>query len=171
MASITLILLEGIGWSVLWIAMLLLMFFNFPWLLVHDFPDDAKKAAILPEATAAQRRNSRIFTAASYVILLGTLLAAGLIHYSHQSTAFGIVFFHLWLICITWNVVDLLIFDWLIFCTITPKCFILPGTEGCKGYKDYKFHLIGFYKGFIYMTLFALAFAAIDFLILNIFIW
>lgn len=81
------------------------------------------------------------------------------------------MFLHLWIICLTWNVVDLLILDWLVFCTITPKCFVLPGTGNCKGYKDYKFHFIGFLKGCVYMTLFALIFAVIDFTILKFSIW
>lgn len=171
MGTITFALLEGLVWSALWIAMLLLMFFNFPWLLVHDYPADARKAAKLPKPTALQRRNGRLFTAICYVVLLGTLMGAGLVQYRFNPTAFGYIFLHLWLICMMWNVVDLLIFDWLIFCTITPKSFILPGTEGCKGYKDYKFHVIGFLKGLVYMTLMALIFGGLDFIILKFLIW
>lgn len=44
-------------------------------------------------------------------------------------------------------------------------------TKSCKGYKDYWFHLVGFGKGCIYMTLFALAFAAIDFAVLKFALW
>ena len=164
-------LLEGLVWSALWITLLMPMFFHFPWLLVHDYPEDVRKAVRLPDPTPTQRRNGIIFIVFTYVILLGTLIAAGLIHYGAIPVSFGTVFLHLWIICLTWNVVDLLILDWLVFCTITPKCFVLPGTEDCKGYKDYKFHFIGFLKGCVYMTLFALIFAAIDFAILKFFIW
>lgn len=171
MIPIVYALLEGLGWSVLWIAMLMPMLFHFPWLLIHDYPEDARKAVKLPEPTPVQHRNGTIYTVFGYVILLGTLSAAGLIHYSASSVSFGAVFLHLWIICMTWNVADLLIFDWLVFCTITPRSFVLPGTEGCKGYKDYKFHFIGFLKGCVYMTLFALVFAALDFVILKFIIW
>lgn len=164
-------LLEGLVWSALWVAMLMPMFFRFPWLLVHDYPEDARKAVRLPEPTPAQRRNGILFTVFGYVILLGTLTAAGLVHYGSGPVLFGVVFLHLWIICMTWNVVDLLVLDWLVFCTITPKSFILPGTEGCKGYKDYRFHFIGFLKGCVYMTLFALIFAGIDFAVLKLLIW
>jgi len=38
--------------------------------------------------------------------------------------AFGVAFaFNLW---------DWLILDWLVFCTITPKQFVIPGSEGGK---------------------------------------
>lgn len=164
-------LIEGLIWSALWIALLMPMFFHFPWLLVHDYPEDIRKAVRLPEPTPAQRRNGVLFLVFGYVILIGTLMAAGLIHYDTGPVSFGTVLLHLWIICLMWNVTDLLIMDWLMFCTITPKCFVLPGTEGCKGYKDYKFHFTGFLKGCLYMTLFALFFAAIDFMILKFFIW
>ncbi|NMM61878.1 hypothetical protein HBE96_04080 [Clostridium sp. P21] len=167
MTLISQALLEGLIWSILWIALLIPMFFHFPWLLVHDYPEDARKAARLSEVTPAQHRNGKLFTIVSYVILFGTLMSAGLLHYGGHQASFGAVFLHLWIICMMWNVVDLLILDWLIFCTITPKCFILPGTEGCKGYKDYKFHFIGFIRGCGYMTLCALVFAVIDFVILK----
>jgi len=46
--------------------------------------------------------------------------------------AFGVVF--------AFNLVDLLLLDWLMFCTITPKFVVIPGTEGMEGYKDYSYH-------------------------------
>jgi len=45
------------------------------------------------------------------------------------------------------NLYDLLILDWLLFCTIQPRAMVLPGTEGMAGYRDYRFHFIGFLKG------------------------
>jgi len=46
--------------------------------------------------------------------------------------AFGVAFI--------FNLVDLLLLDWLMFCTITPKFLVIPGTEGMEGYKDYCYH-------------------------------
>jgi hypothetical protein len=51
------------------------------------------------------------------------------------------------LILMFFNLVDLLILDWLLFVTIQPRPIILPGTEGMAGYKDYAFHFYGFLKG------------------------
>jgi hypothetical protein len=58
--------------------------------------------------------------------------------------AFGIVFI--------FNLVDWLILDWLIFCTITPGFLIIPGTEGMAGYKDYDFHFRAFLSGTVLST-------------------
>jgi hypothetical protein len=45
------------------------------------------------------------------------------------------------------NLVDLLVLDWLIFVTIQPRIIVLPGTEGMEGYRDYGFHFRAFLKG------------------------
>jgi hypothetical protein len=45
------------------------------------------------------------------------------------------------------NLFDLLILDWLLFCTIQPRMMVLPGTQGMAGYRDYRFHFVGFLKG------------------------
>lgn len=48
---------------------------------------------------------------------------------------------------LVFNIYDLLILDWIFFCTIQPRAMVLPGTEGMAGYRDYRFHFIGFLKG------------------------
>jgi energy-converting hydrogenase Eha subunit B len=71
------------------------------------------------------------------------------------------VFIDIFTLFIVFNIVDLLILDWLIFCTLTPKFMILPGTEGMAGYKDYGFHFRGFLIGCIICLVSALAFAGL----------
>ena len=51
---------------------------------------------------------------------------------------------------LVFNLFDLLLLDWLLFCTVQPKLMVLPGTQGMPGYKDYRFHFIGFLKGLIF---------------------
>ena len=48
---------------------------------------------------------------------------------------------------VVFNIFDLIILDWLFFCTIQPRSMVLPGTEGMAAYRDYRFHFIGFLKG------------------------
>lgn len=45
------------------------------------------------------------------------------------------------------NLYDLIVLDWLFFCTIQPRAMVLPGTAGMAGYGDYRFHFTGFLKG------------------------
>ena len=48
---------------------------------------------------------------------------------------------------LVFNIFDLLVLDWLLFCTVQPRMMVLPGTEGMPAYRDYRFHFIGFLKG------------------------
>ena len=48
---------------------------------------------------------------------------------------------------LVFNVFDLIVLDWLFFCTIQPRSMVLPGTAGMAAYRDYRFHFIGFLKG------------------------
>ena len=68
----------------------------------------------------------------------------------------------------TWNVVDLVIVDWLFICLFRIKYLVLPGTEDCEGNKDYKFHFIGFLKGIVAMTIVAVLFSGISYFILGL---
>jgi hypothetical protein len=50
-------------------------------------------------------------------------------------------------VLLVFNLFDLIILDWLFFCTIQPRAMVLPDTEGMAGYRDYRFHFTGFLKG------------------------
>ena len=54
---------------------------------------------------------------------------------------FGRAALHAWLLFLVVNLWDVVILDWLLFVTIQPSAFILPGTEGHPAYDDYVFHL------------------------------
>jgi len=82
-----------------------------------------------------------IFILLLYPLLFG-LYGRFIIGYSFLENWLAIL-----LMVFSFNVIDLLILDWLLFCFITPKFMIIPGTEGNPGYKNYWFHFIGFLKG------------------------
>jgi hypothetical protein len=50
---------------------------------------------------------------------------------------------------LVFNVFDLVVIDWLVVCLVTPKFVVIPGTEGCAGYKNYAHHARGFAVGMI----------------------
>jgi hypothetical protein len=57
------------------------------------------------------------------------------------------------------NLVDWLILDWLIFCTITPGLAVVPGTAGMAGYKNYAMHFRGFVVGSVFSIVLGLLIA------------
>ena len=65
------------------------------------------------------------------------------------------------IVILVFNVFDLLILDWLFFCTIQPRSMVLPGTEGMAGYRDYRFHFLGFLKGLRFNAIIGLLIAVL----------
>ena len=51
------------------------------------------------------------------------------------------------------------------------RLLVLPGTEGCRGYKDYRFHFTGFLQGCIYISVTAFLMAGLAYLVLKFMIW
>lgn len=64
------------------------------------------------------------------------------------------LFFHAFLVFISFWLVDLILIDGIILCWITPDWVVVPGTEGYSGYKDYGYHLRGHLRiGLLVVTL------------------
>ena len=49
-------LLLGLIWSGLWMAFLYVIMKCFPWEMLHDYPEDVRRASTLPEPTGKQKR-------------------------------------------------------------------------------------------------------------------
>ena len=163
-------LFSGMIWSVLWIAYVYMLLKWFPWEMVHEYPDDIKEKTTLKEPNTKQKTQAKLYGGLASIALF-LILAFFPVQYFQQYSSFLQVFCYTWIIAFTWNVVDLIIMDWLLVCTITPDWLVLPGTKGCKGYKDYKFHFIGFLQGCIYISITALLMAGVAYLILKYLIW
>ena len=161
----------GLIWSVMWSVYVFLILKFYPFSMLHDYPKDIQAAATIEKPTKAQEKAAKRFGAVGGLIIFGVLLAFGLLRFHSEQASFLQVLKYIFIIAMTWNVVDLLVMDWLIVCTITPKWIVLSGTEGCKGYKDYLYHFKGFLLGCVYTSIMALLFSGIDYAILRLVIW
>ena len=135
-------IIHGFVWSVVWMIIVSVSVRKFPWTIAHDYPKDVVQCADIQQPDKKQKRQSIVFFVCSFLVIIGA-----------KNVSFITVFFHLWIMSMIWNVVDLTIVDWLMICVLTSKLFIFPGTENCVGNKDYLFHFIGFLKGIVTMTL------------------
>ncbi len=163
--------INGLIWSLLWILYVYMLLKCFPWEMVHEYPKDIKEKTTITEPTKQQKKQSSLYGGLASIALFITLAVFPILYYKNTPTAFLTVFLYTWIIAFTWNIIDLIIVDWLIVCTITPEWVILPGTKGCEGYKDFKFHFDGFLLGCIYISLTALIMSGIGYLILKYLIW
>ena len=135
------IVLDGAVLSVL-ASLILIASLRFnPRLFLQDYPADIQSQ--VPPKTEKEKRQS-VIVGIPFLLLLVVLPFISTLTLKRQdgggvsflqlfSNAFGVAFI--------FNLVDLLILDWLMFCTITPRFVVIPGTEGMAGYKDYYYHL------------------------------
>ena len=132
-----------------------------PRLFLQDYPEDIQNQA--PPQTDQEKKQS-LLVGIPFLILLAAVPLISTLALKRQGgeevsflqlflNAFGVVFI--------FNLVDLLLLDWLIFCFITPQFIVIPGTEGMAGYKDYFFHFRAFLKGTVLSTAAGLVIAGI----------
>ncbi len=144
MNTFSIILIYGALASLVLSAVVLTIVLINPRLMLRSYPMDVK-AAVSP-ATEREKRQTLLWAVPFWLVLLGFPTAAALsVKASNQGL--GLIFLSTFGVMFLPNVVDWLILDWLIFCTITPKFAILPGTEGLAGYKNYAMHFRGFLNG------------------------
>ena len=131
-----------------------------PRLMLQDYPPAIK--AIVPPKTEQEKRLSTWLGLPFILILLVFPIYATFFFEGRIGDA---SFLSLWLyafgIAFAFNLWDWLILDWLVFCTITPKQFVIPGSEGHPAYKDYFFHFRGFLIGTVFSAVMGLIAAGI----------
>lgn len=122
-------------------------------MLLSSYPPDirARYGSMRSEVQRQARAAGLVLMAA----LLG-VIAGGLLHlHARAGLEWGRTFLFLLIMLQTWNLIDLLILDWLVLMTLRPRFMILPGTEGMAGYRDYRYHWGKFLRGILLITLMA----------------
>ena len=140
-------LASGVILSVILFAMILVLVKVNPEIMLRDYPPDIQ-AKFGPMSDRSRRLRIPIGILVIAVLLgaVGVSLAPVLAGLDGQPM-FLTVFVHLLVMFTVFNVLDLLIMDWLIVVTLRPRFLVLPGTEGMPGYGDYAFHFRGFLIG------------------------
>lgn len=139
------LLYGGIGSLVLSALLLSMIWYN-PRLMLQDYPKDVQQKA--PPKTAIEKRQT-LYWGIPFLFLLVAfpVIATIALRLAQPHLSLGAAFLNAFGVALLFNLVDWLILDWLIFCTITPRFAIIPGTEGLPGYKNYAMHFRGFLIG------------------------
>lgn len=126
-------------------ATLLAVMLTAPYAFLSDYPADIRARA--PKPSRAQQRAGRFGSAVFLLVLISAIGAA--------VCGWGVVrpgasYFELALMALVLNLMfvllDVIVIDWLIVCTLRPGRLIYPGTEECAGWGDYRFHLTEQFK-------------------------
>jgi len=127
--------------------------------MMQDYPPEI--TADIPPQTAEEKRSGMRFGLPFLLVLMGFPLVFGLVNRFSGGTGFAVNWLAVFTLMLSFNLVDLVILDWMIFCFLTPRFMVLPGTEGHPGYKNYFFHFVGFLKGMIFVIVFSLLYAGL----------
>ena len=135
--------------------MLVLLRFN-PRIFLRHFPKEIRE--IVPPKSEKERRMSILLGLLIGVPMTSALLWRTATLETHSfwerfAYAFGVLFI--------FNLVDLLILDWLIVCWFEPRWVILPGTEHVVIPKQYLHHFKGFLMGTVGLAIVGFAIAAL----------
>ncbi len=124
-----------------------------PRIWLQDYPQDIQDR--VPPKTAQERRISLLLGIPFLIVLLAVPFASTLtLKYQRGGAVpFLLLFANGFGVSFIFNLVDWLILDWLMLCTITPPFVVIPGTEGASGYKNYAFHFRGFLVGTIFSAI------------------
>lgn len=124
-----------------------------PEIWLHDAPAEIQARLGPMSATAKRQRLS--WALAMGVGLVG-LMVWSIIQLPIVTGApltFTAVFLSTLVMLMTFNLVDLLIIDWLIIVTLQPRWMMLKGAEDLVDYNDYGFHGRAFLKGTVGIVL------------------
>jgi hypothetical protein len=152
------ILVYGGALSLVLSTLILAMIRANPRLMLQDYPKDIQ--AVVPPKTTTEQHQTRFLGMVLLLLVFVFSLAAALSAKAAHNGFLGI-FFSAFGAPFLFNVVDWLILDWLIFCTLTPAFAVIPGTEGMAGYKNYAMHFRGFLIGTVFSAAAGLVIAGI----------
>ena len=141
-------------------CLLALLRFN-PRMFLRHYPKEIRE--IVPPKSEKERRISILLGVPFGLLCLGYIFASALLWRASAqgSPSFRELFAHAFGVFFFFNLVDLLILDWLILCRFTPSWAIIPGTEHIVIPSPYLHHFKGFLTGTVVSVIGGLAVAAL----------
>lgn len=144
--NLTQALCDGLIISVMLYGWVLIILKINPRFELKSYPKSITDA--VPKQTPDEKKRFLLLAIPMLVVIITYVGYTMITTYQDSYYTFGILFLHLLVIFVIANLVDLLIMDWLLFCTIKPAFMRMPGTDKHHiGYRDYHYHFIGFLKG------------------------
>jgi hypothetical protein len=134
------ILFDGGILSALFLVLVAIIGLTKPRLFLNKEDVPADILAAVPPKTDVEKKQAVLAVIPLMLILTAGTLYSTYTFYLTSGANFMSLFAHALIILVMISASDLVIMDWLILNTWTPKRLTFPGTKGFAGYKDYGFH-------------------------------
>jgi len=159
MLSLERILMDGLILSGVAFLIMLASMMVTPRIWMQDYPKPIQDK-VSPK-TEDEKRLSLAFGIPFILVLVGgPFVLTALQATRHPGAAtFVDLFLYAGGLALVFNLLDWLVIDWLVFCTLTPRIIVIPGTEGNPAYKDYFYHFRGFLIGTVFSAVVGLVVA------------
>jgi len=121
------------------------LYYN-PRLWIGDAPKEMQEAV---EPLSRREKIDRIAFGIPVMLVAFGIPVVSLLNFEalHGSVSFVEAFTFLYVAMMVFNVIDLLIIDWLVVVIWQPKVFTIPGVEHLMHLNNFNFHFRGFLKG------------------------
>jgi hypothetical protein len=140
------IVVDGTLLSIIGSAIVLASLRANPRYWLQDYPRSIQDA--IPKKSKVEQQGAKRWGLPFIATLLGAIAISGiLLKRAMPGASFLTLYVDILGVALFFNLWDLLVLDWLIFCTITPRFLVIPGSEGMPGYKDYRHHVAAFWSG------------------------
>ncbi|NIM51732.1 MAG: hypothetical protein GTN78_25810 [Gemmatimonadales bacterium] len=159
------IVVYGTLLSVLASLILLLAVFINPRFARKGLPKEIQNK--VPPLTMREKLQALFFFVPVIALMIGIPLAFGLALKSEHGSDVSYLALtgHILAVLLIANVVELVVVDWLVYCTITPKRLVIPNTEDLAGYRDYLHQLRSHARGAVLMVFLSPALAGVVMLV------
>jgi len=124
-------------------------------MILNDYPPDIR-AKYGPMSAKTRRQANLVMLPLLLILAMIVVLGLGQLRSAAGELTFVSTFIVTALIFQVWNLLDLVLLDWLLLMTFKPRFMILPGTEGMSGYSDYVFHFKKFLNGMVFTLILSL---------------
>jgi hypothetical protein len=162
MFNLSKIIIDGCLLSIVASLWLILIMRINPRIFLQDYPKDIQ-AAVHPKTPSEKKLT--LWLGIPFLLLLILFPFFSTLGLKQQTGSYAALLANAFGVAFIFNLVDWLLLDWLMFCTLTPKFLIIPGTAGMAGYNDYMFHFRGFIIGTILSAIIGAVLAGVVLLI------
>jgi len=159
MVQLQKIITDGALLSILASLMIVVSMRVNPRIWLQDYPQEIQ--AKVPPKTVREKQLSLIFGIPFLLLLVAVPFWSTYTLRQQFTTPFLGLLLNAFGVAFIFNLVDWLILDWLMFCTLTPAFIVIPGTQGMAAYKDYGYHFRGFLIGTVFSAVAGLVIAGL----------